>query len=93
MAELHHQTEHCEFANLKIMLKDHFVCGVHDSHIQLKLLVDTNLTILTTYVTTQAVEAADKQVKTLHNNDSTIKPANRVKMSGQPNANGSDPLL
>ena len=90
VAELHHLTEHCKCANLEDMLRDQLVCDTHDSHIQLKLLADTKLTFKITYTTTQAMEAADKQVKTLHNNDSTTSPVNRVRTRGEPNADGRD---
>ena len=91
VAELHHFTEHCEFADLEDMLRDQLVCGAHDSHIQLNLLPDTKLTFKINYATTQAVEAVDKQVKTLHNNDSTTKFVKQVRASGKPNANGRHP--
>ena len=54
------------------------MCGTHDSYTQLKLLANTKLTFKITYATTQAVEAADKQVKTLHKVMKKFKKCKKV---------------
>ncbi len=67
VAELRRLTEFCEFssATLTDMLRDRFVCGINDAHIQRRLLAEKDLTFKTAYDLALAMESADRDVQDL----------------------------
>ena len=77
VAELWHLSEHCEFGTtLNQMLHDRLVCGVEESKIQRRLLVEPDLTFDKAFELALAAEAADRNAKDLR---PTMSPTvNRV---------------
>jgi hypothetical protein len=66
VAELRRLSEHCKFNDtLDNMLKDRLVCGIHDGHIQRRLLAEPDLTLKRTFKLSQAAETADRNAKDL----------------------------
>ena len=67
VADLRRLSIHCEFGTfLNEALRDRFVCGVEDQHIQKKLLVEDGLTMARALGIAQGMEAAAKNSKELH---------------------------
>ena len=66
MAELHHLSEHCAFdISLDDMLRDRVVCGVCDTRVQRRLLVELNLTFKKAFEICQSAEVAEKNAREL----------------------------
>ena len=66
IAELHRLATHCEFRDyLNDALWDRLVCGLHAERTQRRLLTTKNLTLQEAIETALAMEAADKDSKTL----------------------------
>ena len=73
VAEFKCLSEHCEFAGtLNDMLYDRIVCGINDSHIQRRLLVELDLTYKKAYELALALETADKSAQDLQAKSSDI---------------------
>ena len=70
IAELRHIAEHCKFDNLESMLYDRLVCGIQDPRIQWRLLAEAKLEFKQAFELAQAMESANRDVKTLINNSS-----------------------
>ena len=64
VAELRRLSKHCYF--MDDMLCDRLVCGVLDSQLQKRLLVEPQLTFQKAFYLCQASEVADRNVKKLH---------------------------
>ena len=62
MSELHKLAKSCNFDNyLNTALRDKFVCGLRDGHIQLELLSVKDLTVTQALEKAQAMEAASRE--------------------------------
>ena len=66
IAELRSMTEYCNFSDsLELMIRDRLVCGINDSSIQTRLLVETDLTYERAIEITLTAETASQSVRQL----------------------------
>ena len=70
MSELRKLAKSCNFANyLNTALRDQFVCGLRDSHVQQELLSVKNLTVAQALEKAQAMEAASREARAFQQSD------------------------
>ena len=73
VAALREIAKHCEYGDtLKVMLRDHLVCGVNHQAIQKRWLAEKNLTLDKAMEIALALEAADNDVKQLQKPSATV---------------------
>ena len=83
VADLRRLSIHCEFGTfLNEALRDRFVCGVEDQHIQKKLLAEDGLTMARALGIAQGMEAAAKNSKELHQDVSPTAGGDIARVAG-----------
>jgi len=86
MAELRRLSRTCEFAEeyLSEALRDRLVCGLRSENIQKRLLTETDLTLKRAVQVAQAMEAAEKNAKSLKGGEVTLQKLSYENVKQQP---------
>ena len=73
VAQLRKLSEFCDFKDtLADMLRDRLVCGCRDRRLQCKLLAEKDMTFDQALAIAKALETAEKEIKDLQENSSTV---------------------
>ena len=86
VAELRRLSTHCRFSEERLdeSIRDRFVCGLRSASIQRRLLTEKDLTLNKAVEVALAMEAADREAKTLKGTDAVVQRLQRLKSADRP---------